>query len=205
MFSRSCWKRDVKYEVFEWTRKLHFCFCFYVAARETEKQKQTMDVKKAPKTLEKRPPIKIVFFKVVIQIWEKWRNGFLAEVAWHYVCQEGRKTRIFVHTICFGQKFFGAQNSEARKNFKITVSAEIAQNLKWHFLGEKGVLGWKWFLLTVFLKSCVFWKHYFIVFSAKHSSCNKKCMLKKTDNLWKVVGCFWTWQKGVFCLFCFRI
>ena len=41
-------------------RKLHFCFGFYVAVRETEKQKQTME-KRPPK------PIKIVFFKVVIQ------------------------------------------------------------------------------------------------------------------------------------------
>ena len=23
-------------------------------------------------------------------------------------------------------------------------------------------------------------------------------MLKKTENIWKIVGCFWTWQNGVF-------
>ena len=43
---------------------------------------------------------------------KKQKNGFLAKIAWHYLCQEGRKkTRIFVHTICFGQKFFLDQNS----------------------------------------------------------------------------------------------
>ena len=36
---------------------------------------------------------------------------FFAKIAWHYLCQEGRKMRIFVHTICFGQKMFLAQNS----------------------------------------------------------------------------------------------
>ena len=44
-----------------------------------------------------------------------------------------------------------------------------------------------------------FWNTIFIVFSAKHSSCNRKAVCwKKTENLWKIVGCFWTWQNGVF-------
>ena len=39
------------------------------------------------------------------------KGFFFAKTAWHYLCQEGRKkTRIFVHTICFGQIFFD-QNS----------------------------------------------------------------------------------------------
>ena len=41
---------------------------------------------------------------------KKWI--FFAKIGWHYLCQEGRKkTRIFVHTICFGQTIFLAQNS----------------------------------------------------------------------------------------------
>ena len=45
-------------------------------------------------------------------MWKIKKNGFLAKIAWHYLCQEGRKkTRIFVHTICFGQNFFLDQNS----------------------------------------------------------------------------------------------
>ena len=34
-----------------------------------------------------------------------------SKIAWHYLCQEGRKTRIFVHTICFGKQNLLAQNS----------------------------------------------------------------------------------------------
>ena len=42
--------------------------------------------------------------------------GFLAKIAWHYLCQEGKqKTRIFVATICFGQNFFLDQNSVKQK------------------------------------------------------------------------------------------
>ena len=76
---------------------------------EIEKQKRQKKRKgKKPKN-----PIKIGFFKVVIQKYEKSKKkDFFAKIAWHYLCQEGRKkTRIFVHTICFGQKFFLDQNS----------------------------------------------------------------------------------------------
>ena len=44
-----------------------------------------------------------------------------------------------------------------------------------------------------------FWKHYFYsVFSNAQLFKSKNGMLKKTENLWKIVGCFWTWQNGVF-------
>ena len=43
------------------------------------------------------------------------KNGFLAKIAWQHLCQEGRKTRIFVHTICSGQIFFLDQNSVNRE------------------------------------------------------------------------------------------
>ena len=61
-------------------------------------------MEKAPKPYKNR-----FFFKVVIQnVKKQKKNGFLA---WHYLCQEGRKNRIFAHTICFGQNFFLDQNS----------------------------------------------------------------------------------------------
>ena len=41
----------------------------------------------------------------------KIKKWIFSKIVWHYLCQEGRKTRIFVHTICFGQKIFWAQNS----------------------------------------------------------------------------------------------
>ena len=98
-------------------------------------------------------------------MWKIIKNGFLAKIAWHYLCQEGRKKRIFVATICFGQFFFGPKQCKAGKTKKIGVSAEIAQNQKWHLFFEKGVfLTWlkRWVLLTVFLKSCVFLKTLFL-------------------------------------------
>ena len=30
-------------------------------------------------------------------------------------------------------------------------------------------------------------------------------MLRKTENLWKIVGCFWTWQNGVFWVCFFEV
>ena len=44
-------------------------------------------------------------------MWKIKKIDFWQKIAWHYLCQEGRKTRIFVHTICFGQMFFWDQNS----------------------------------------------------------------------------------------------
>ena len=130
------------------------------------------------------------------------------KIAWHYLCQEGRKTRIFVHTICFGKKCFGPKQCKPGSTIKIVVSAEIAPNQKWHLflkkvlfdMGEK-----RGFTNRVFEKLCFFfWKHYFIVFPEKHSSCNTNTVCKqKTENWWQIVGCFWTWQKGVFLLVSF--
>ena len=92
-------------------RNCIFCFCLlYVAARETEKKKKLNGKGKKP--------IKSVFFKVVIQQWEKWKYGFLAKITWHYLCEEGRKTRIFVHTICFGPKMCWTKTVKTRKNNK---------------------------------------------------------------------------------------
>ena len=71
-------------------------------------------------------------------------------------------------------------------NTKIVVSAEIAQNQKWHFFLKKKVffdmvekVG---FTNCVFEKAVFFSENtIFIVFSAKHSfsKTKKKCMLKK--------------------------
>ena len=61
------------------------------------------------------------------------------------------------------------------------------------FLWKRCFLTWvkKWVLLTVFLKSCVFWRHYFIVFSAKHSFSKAKTVCwKKTDFFMKNSGLF---------------
>ena len=55
------------------------------------------------------------------------------------------------------------------------------------------------FTNCVFQRLCFSWKHYFYsVFSKTQLFKNKNCMLKKTENIWKIVGCFWTWKNGVF-------
>ena len=42
--------------------------------------------------------------------------------------RKGEKARIFVHTICFGQNFFGPKQCKTRNTIKIGVSVEIAKN-----------------------------------------------------------------------------
>ena len=54
------------------------------------------------------------------------------------------------------------------------------------------------FTNCVFEKLCFLKTHFYSVFSKTQLFKNKNCMLKKTENLWKIVGCFWTWQNGVF-------
>ena len=71
---------------------------------------------------------------------------------------------------------------------------DIAQNQKWHLFFEKGVFDMSekvGFTNCVFEKLCFLKALFFTV-------CKQK-----TETWWKIVGCFWTWQKGVFCLFLF--
>ena len=129
---------------------------------------------------------------------------FFAKIAWHYLCQEGRKNAHFrAHYLLFAQKSFWTkfhQNSETRKTIKIVVSAEIAQTKNDTFLEEGVFLTWvkKWVLLIVFLKSYVLLKTLFYCVFRKHSSCNKKAVCWKNRKYMKIVGCFCTWQNGVF-------
>ena len=96
--------------------------------------------------------------------------------------RKGEKTRIFVHTICFGQKSFGPKQCKPGKTIKIVVSAEIGQTKNDTFFWKKVFfLTWvkKWVLLIVFLKSCAFPKTLFYsVFSKTHFFKNKNCMMK---------------------------
>ena len=57
-----------------------------------------------------KQPYKNRVFKVVIQKCEKSKNGFLAKIAWHYLCQEGRKT--------FWPKCFWTKTVQSRKHYK---------------------------------------------------------------------------------------
>ena len=54
-----------------------------------------------------KKPYKNRFFKVVMQKCEKSKKmDFLQKLPDTICVRKGEKTRIFVHTICFGQKFF---------------------------------------------------------------------------------------------------
>ena len=98
----------VKNEVFE-KKIAFFVFVFFCVGEIEIEKRKTNKMEKAPKNY------KMGFFS-------RWssknvknqKNGFLAKLAWHDLCQEGRKTRIFVHTICFGQIFLD-QNSVNRE------------------------------------------------------------------------------------------
>ena len=202
MFLQNC--LDVKNEVFE-KKAAFFVFVFYVGDRETEKKKQNG----------KRPqnPIEIVFLKVVIQKWEKWKHGFLAKLAWHYLCQEGEKSAFSCTPSVLAQKNVGPKQWKPGKTIKIVVSAEIVQNLKWHLflkkvffdMGEK--VG---FTNCVFEKRCASENTIFIVFSGKHSSCNEKAVCWKNRNYekkwvvlnmakWCFLVCFWGFNGFVVC------
>ena len=74
------------------------------------------------------------------------KNGFLAKIGRHYLCQEGRKNAHFrAHYLFWPKIFFGPKQCKPGKTIKIVVSAEIAQKQKWHLFLEKGVFwhGWK--------------------------------------------------------------
>ena len=44
-------------------------------------------------------------------MWKIKKNGFLAKIAWHYLCQEGRKNAHFRAHYLFWPNFFLDQNS----------------------------------------------------------------------------------------------
>ena len=85
-------------------------------------------------------------------MWKIKKMDFFAKIAWHYLCQEGRKNAHFrAHYLFWPKHFSGPKQCKPGKTIKIVVSAEIAQNQKWHPFLEKVFLTWvnKWVLLFV--------------------------------------------------------
>ena len=140
-------------------RNCIFCFSYFdVGKIQTEKRWKWK--KKTKK------PIKIGFFKVVIQKCEKAKKWiFSKNCLTLFVSGREKNAHFRAHYLFWPKFFFGPKQCKPGKTIKIVVSAEIAQNQKWHLFFEKGVfLTWvkKWVLLTVFLKSCVFLKALFL-------------------------------------------
>ena len=157
--------------------------------RKEEENKQNG---KRPKLL-----IKIMLFKGGHPKMGKWKNGVWAKIAWHYLCQEGRKRRAFSCTLSvLAKKVFWSKTAKPGKTMKIVVSAETAKNQNDTIFLEKGAFLWwvkKWVLLTVFLKSCALLKTLFVLcFQQNTAVAVKKLYVAKTK-IMKSSGLFWTW------------
>ena len=136
-------------------------------------------------------------------MWKSKKNGFLAKIAWHYLCQEGRKNaHCRAHYLFWPKFFFGPKQCKPGKTMKIVVSAETAQNQKWHLFFEKGVffdMGEKvGFTNCVFEKLCFTENTIFIVFSAKHSFSKAKMVCWKNRKFMKNSGLFLNMAKCFF-------
>ena len=137
-------------------------------------------------------------------MWKIKKMDFLQNLPDTICVRQGEKTRILVHTICFGQNFFWPKTVQTRKHYKNSgFSGNCPKPKMTLFFGKRCFLKWvkKWVLLTVFLKSCVFFSEntIFIMFSEKHSSCNTNTVCKQKQKIEMInSGLFWAWQKGVF-------
>ena len=169
-------------------RKSHFLFfLFYVGELETEKKGKW-----------KRPqnPINIVFSKVDIQICENQKKWIFCKLCLTlFVSRRWKNAHFRAHHLFWPKNFGGPKQCKPGSTMKIVVSAEIAQNQKWH---KKVFLTWakKWVLLTVFWKAVFFRKHYFYSVFKEHSSCNTNTVCKQ--KLMKNCGLFLHVAKGCF-------
>ena len=122
-------------------RKLHFLFFPFLCWKNRNRKKKKKENGKAKKPYKNR-----FFLRWSSKNVKKQKNGFLPKIAWHYLCQEGRKNAHFrAHYLFWPKCFFGPKQCKSGKTIKIVVSAEIAQNQKWHLFLGKGVFwhGWK--------------------------------------------------------------
>ena len=148
--------RGIKNEVSE---KKIACFVFvFLCCWKRNRIKEKKQIAKRPQN-----PIK----KVLRWSSKTEKNGkilsFFSKIDWHYLCQERRKTCIFVHTICFGQTSFWPKTVKTRKKYNNSGFSGNCLKPKMTPSLKKVFLGWvkKCFLLTAFLKSCVLLKTLF--------------------------------------------
>ena len=136
-------------------------------------------------------------------MWKIKKKDFWQKLADTICVRKGEKTRIFVHTICFGQKIFLAQNSvNQKKTIKISGFSRNCPKAKMTpFFGKRCFLTWvkKWVLLTVFFEKLCFPENtIFIVFLAKHSFSKTKTVCWKHRKFMKNSGLFLSMANGVF-------
>ena len=132
VFLKNC--GDIKNEVFE-KKIAFFVFVFLCWRNRNRKKTKKTKWKKAPK------PYKNCVFWWSSKSVKISKKGFFYHKLPITICvRKGQKTRTFVDTICFGQKFFWTKTVKKPGNtIKIVVSAEIAPKPKMTPLFEKGV------------------------------------------------------------------
>ena len=107
-------------------RKLHFLFLSFLCWRNRNRKKKNKQNGKGQKN-----PIKIVFFKVVIQKCEKSKKWIFSKNCLTLFVSGREKKRAFSCTLSvLAKNFFGPKQCKPGKTTKIVVSAEIAQNQK---------------------------------------------------------------------------
>ena len=142
---------DVKKEVFE--KKLAFFVFFVSYVGEIETDKKTKQKWKRPKKT-----IKIVFFSGGHPKCEKCKERIFGRNCLTLFVSGREKKGVFrAHYLFVKKKNLGPKQCKPGNTIKIVVSAESAQNQKWHLFFEKSVfdMGEK-VGFTVFLKNCVF-------------------------------------------------
>ena len=190
----------------KWGFRKENCFfvSFYVGDRETEKKTKW---KKANRT-----PIKIVCFKGGHPKMRKIKKLFVCFFFFQKlpdtICVRKGEKRIFVHTIGSDQEMFWTNKTvQTRKNYKNRgfsrkcPKPKMTSFFKRCFcdMGEK--LG---FTKYVFEKLCSSENTIFIVFSAKHCSCNKKLYVEENRKFMQNSGLILNMAKWCFLACCLR-
>ena len=131
-----------------------------------------------------------------------WKNGFLAKIAGHHLCQEGRRNAYFrAHYLVWPKTFLGPKQSKPGKSITIAVSAEIAPNQWWYLFFEKRVFGMggkSGFYWLCFEQLCSSENTIFIVFSAKPAVAVKKAVCWKKQKVYEKVLVVFEHGKKVF-------
>ena len=132
-------------------------------------------------------PIKMLFFKGGYPKMRKMKKWIFSKNCLTLFVSGRRKTHFRAHYL-FRPKNFLPTTVKTRSNYKNSGFSGNCPKPKMTSFMEKGVFGMGekvFFLLIVFLKRCVSRKRYFIVFSAKHSSCNKKDVCWKRTEIYE--------------------